>query len=157
MNEHVHGPGCNHGPELADRLPVAVAMDEEGATLHVGGLTEKPRPKAEVAGDNIRYTDEHGEVSYFKVDHARNKALWAEVHRRVNMLTEPGMQKFATRAEALFQDTHTWANAETFQLALDLGLCFRAYRKGRNFPVIHKAFKAAVGKRMKEFAEALPG
>lgn len=158
MNKHVpHSGPCNHGPEVADLKPVAVTMDGEGATLHIGGLPEQRSPKAEINGDAIRYTDEHGEVSYHTVDHARNKRLWAELHRRVGMLTEGGMARLAQRCEVLFKDTHTWATADTFQLAMDLGLCFQSFRKGRNFGMVHKAMKAALGKRLKEFTEALPG
>lgn len=164
MKEHIHGPGCNHGPHIAELTPIdASLVDDAGATSHVtvaeylGELPKKPKAKAEVDGDNIRYTDEHGEVFHFTVDRNRNHKLWREMHRRVKLLTEAGMVPFAARCEELFRDAHTWADGATLQLALDVGLCFQGYRRGKNFKNVRMAFNAAMGKRLKEFVDTLAG
>jgi hypothetical protein len=134
MHEHI---GCNH----EEAKPVG-----EHA-LPVAGVT--------IDGDTITVRYANGGVLVTLVDRPRIKQTWQELQRRVGVLTPGGMQAFANRMDAVFDDVTYWADEPTRDLAMQVAAVLQGYKPGMNFKGCRKLLNAAVARRFAEHLEAI--
>jgi len=127
--------------------------NHEPVHVHEHAPTPEPvqGPVIKITGDTIEVRQPNGGLLVFTVDRPRCKKTWQELQRRVGVLTETGMQPFATRMETVFYNANLWADEPTRHLAEQVGATLQGYKPGINFQACRKLLRAAVGKRWEEY------